>query len=84
MRPITMYLLLFLQHSVTAQYLPGTPGAAWSQEELLVVRAKLWRLYSKNSYLVLLWRQGQISNDLPPPDLTADLKFFPAKVLRLR
>ena len=84
MRPLTMYLLLFLQNSVSAQYLPGTPGAAWSQEELLVVRAKLWRLYSKNSYLVLLWRQGQISNDLPPPDVTADLKFFPAKVLRLR
>ena len=54
------------------------------QEELLVVRAKLWRLYSKNSYLVSLWRQGEITNGLPPPDVTADLKFFPAKVVRLR
>ena len=84
MRTLTIFSLLSLYCSVGAQYLAGTPGGAWTQEELLVVRAKLWRLYSKNSYLVLLWRQGQISNDLPPPDTTADLKFFPAKVLRLR
>ena len=83
---LSLLSLLFLQYSASAQsqYSPGTPGAAWTQEELLVVRAKLWRLYSKNSYLVLLWRQGAITNDFPPPDITADLKFFPAKVVRLR
>ena len=45
---------------------------------------KLNKQFPENSYLVLLWRQGQITNDLPPPDVTADLKFFPAKVVRLR
>ena len=83
MRWLIILGLISIHHS-SSQYVPGTPGAPWTQEELLVVRSKLWRLYSKNSYLVSLWRQGLIPNDLPPPDVTADLKFFPAKVLRLR
>ena len=30
-----------------AEYQPGTPGGAWSQDDLMVVRAKLWRLYGQ-------------------------------------
>ena len=30
-----------------AEYQPGTPGGAWSQDDLMVVRAKLWRLYGE-------------------------------------
>ena len=30
-----------------AEYKPGTPGGAWSQDDLMVVRAKLWRLYGQ-------------------------------------
>ena len=30
-----------------AEYKPGTPGGAWSQDDLMVVRAKLWRLYGE-------------------------------------
>ena len=36
-----------------AEYQPGTPGGAWSQDDLMVVRAKLWRLYGQeNIHLV--------------------------------
>ena len=32
-----------------AEYQPGTPGGAWSQDDLMVVRAKLWRLYGEQN-----------------------------------
>ena len=36
-----------------AEYQPGTPGGAWSQDDLMVVRAKLWRLYGQIGELTL-------------------------------
>eukprot|EP00931_Biecheleriopsis_adriatica_P087183 TRINITY_DN6168_c0_g1_i1.p1 TRINITY_DN6168_c0_g1~~TRINITY_DN6168_c0_g1_i1.p1 ORF type:complete len:703 (+),score=83.65 TRINITY_DN6168_c0_g1_i1:56-2110(+) len=30
----------------SAEYVPGSPGAAWTLEETLLVKAKLWRLFS--------------------------------------
>ena len=29
-------------------YVPGTPGAAWEEDEILVVKAKLWRMFTYN------------------------------------
>eukprot|EP00927_Polykrikos_kofoidii_P074379 TRINITY_DN70365_c0_g1_i1.p1 TRINITY_DN70365_c0_g1~~TRINITY_DN70365_c0_g1_i1.p1 ORF type:complete len:716 (+),score=97.82 TRINITY_DN70365_c0_g1_i1:89-2236(+) len=31
--------------STSHAYVPGTPGAAWSQEEVFIVKAKLWRMF---------------------------------------
>ena len=67
-----------------SEYSPGTPGAAWSQAELLTVRAKLWRMYSNNQAVFNWWKKDKIPNDLPNPSFKADLGFFAAKVVRLR
>ena len=40
-----------------AEYQPGTPGGAWSQDDLMVVRAKLWRLYGQQI--------GELSQNTP-------------------
>ena len=41
-------LLIFLLPLVrTDVYVPGTPGAAWSQDELLIVKSKLYALFNK-------------------------------------
>ena len=65
-----------------AEYMPGTPGGAWSAAELLAVRAKLWLLYSNNYVYKLRKKFGKFG--LPTPSKEADLGFFAAKVLRLR
>ena len=62
--------------------MPGTPGGAWSMAELLVVRAKLWLLYSDNYVYTLRKKFGKFG--LRFPNKRADLGFFAAKVLRLR
>ena len=67
-----------------SEYSPGTPGGAWSQAELLTVRAKLWRMYSNNQALFSWWKKDKIPNDLPNPSFKADLGHFAAKVVRLR
>ena len=80
---LLIVLLVYSSHlSHGDQYVPGSPGAAWSQEELLIVRAKLWKLFTNNWVYKLAESFEQF--DLPPPDLDNDLGFFPAKVLRLR
>ena len=70
-----------------SDYTPGTPGAPWTQWELLKTRAKLWRLYSNNDDIVDWTKSGKFDIS----DITgemhsweAELGFFPAKVLRLR
>jgi len=73
-------LLFFL--ASCQEYEPGNPGGAWSQEELLIVRAKLWQLFTNNWTYKLsdeFWTQV----GLPIPDNKVDLGFFAAKVLRL-
>ena len=79
---LIVFLLYSCQQSDGQEYVPGSPGAAWSQEELLIVRAKLWKLFTNNWVYKLAESFEQF--DLPPPDLDNDLGFFPAKVLRLR
>ena len=40
---------IFLLPLVSANvYVPGTPGAPWTQNEMLVVKAKLYSLFNKN------------------------------------
>ena len=98
MRTSSIIIIFFLQslarcssllecppYNVTrSEYLPGTPGGSWSQEDLLVVRAKLWRLYSHSTGIKSWWKKGKITNDLPEPSFSPDLGFFAAKVVRLR
>ena len=60
-----------------SEYTPGTPGAQWKRWELLIVRAKLWQLYSNNQGVFNLWNSGTIPNDLPTPmSIKEDLGFF--------
>ena len=53
------------------------------QEELLIVRAKLWTIYT-NNWAYGLSDQFWELRGLPLPKNHPDLGFFPAKVLRLR
>ena len=86
--------LIFL---IRSEYKPGKPGGAWTQEELLIVRGKLWKMYANNGAVMKWWEDGKITN----PGLHAlntkrensdekeykeeeELGFLPAKVLRLR
>ena len=52
-----------------AEYTPGEPGGAWTQEELLIVKAKIWALLSNRmsaipynnayySYKDVSWHEG--------------------------
>merc|ERR1711953_37652 len=83
MRTSSIIIIFFLQSLARSEYLPGTPGGSWSQEDLLVVRAKLWRLYSHSTGIKSWWKKGKITNDLPEPSFSPDLGFFAAKVVRL-
>ena len=40
MRP-TILLVIFCIHQVLGEYVPGTPGAAWTEEEMLAVKHRL-------------------------------------------
>ena len=80
----SLAVIFSLQASVRSEYSPGTPGGAWSEAELLTVRAKLWRMYSNNQAVFNWWRKDKIPNDLPDPSFKADLGFCAAKVVRLR
>merc|ERR1719322_2000360 len=73
-------LLFFL--ASCQEYEPGNPGGAWSQEELLIVRAKLWQLFT-NNWTYKLSEEFWTQVGLPIPDNKVDLGFFAAKVLRL-
>jgi len=78
---LVLTILTLLTHSSSGDYAPGSPGAPWSQAELLVVRAKLWRIFADS-------KAPTIYNTIPrtglaPPNLSNDLGFFPAKLLRL-
>ena len=86
-----MYLYVIFQKYFkpgSCEYVPGSPGGAWSAAELLVVRAKLWKLFSNN--FVYKYVDGFSADkefgkfNLPPPNKEAELGFFAAKVLRLR
>ena len=71
---------------VSAEYQPGSPGAAWSEDELMIVRAKLWRLYGPENGMPYPYSLPDNFFDkygLPPSNDFEDLQHFAAKVLRL-
>ena len=41
-------LFLTIAFSSAERYVPGNPGAPWSYEEMLIVKAKLYSIYSIN------------------------------------
>ena len=52
-RKLSMMKAIFLLFSyfslcLADKYVPGTPGASWSFEEMLIVKAKLYSVFSKN------------------------------------
>ena len=92
--PLPTVTLIFPTRS---EYKPGKPGGAWSEEELLIVRGKLWKMYANNWDVRKWWKNGEITNpglhalntdransDLKEYKELEELGFFPAKVLRLR
>ena len=42
---ILVYLLLSL--CFAQQYVPGTPGGPWSDEEMIIVKAKLYSVFNR-------------------------------------
>jgi hypothetical protein len=62
-------------------YVPGTSGGPWSSEELLVIRAKLWRIFTDDQ-APDIYKQIP-DTGLPAPNPKTDLAFFAAKLLRL-
>ena len=44
----SLLFLLFFVSCFAEKYVPGTPGASWSLEETLIVKAKLYSIFSKN------------------------------------
>jgi len=40
------FLLCVCPNSIFNVYIPGTPGAPWTLDEVVTVKAKLWRLFS--------------------------------------
>merc|ERR1719483_527731 len=75
---ITMALLAPLS---SGEYVPGSSGGPWSSEELLDVRAKLWRIFADDQAPKMYSTLPE--NELPTPSMADDLGFFPAKLLRL-
>ena len=47
MKPISL-LFYYFAFCLAEKYVPGTPGASWSFEEMLIVKAKLYSVFSKN------------------------------------
>jgi len=37
----------WLTPPASSRYVPGTPGGSWTLDEVLIVKSKLWRLFSK-------------------------------------
>ena len=43
-----LFLVSFLFPLIVAQqYVPGTPGAPWSDEEMIIVKAKLYSVFNR-------------------------------------
>ena len=81
-------LILFpLLGLVSGEYIPGTPGGSWNENELLVVRAKLWSLMiddrAKELYTKVPSNERPKADELDEKWMKKGFQFFPAKLLRL-
>ena len=47
-----LVLLSVLSSAALSAYIPGTPGAAWTKEEVLAVKAKLWQSFVQRGFLI--------------------------------
>merc|ERR1719348_529677 len=66
---LEMRVLLLLCGSFSGTlggYMPGTPGADWSLEEVLLVKAKLWRMFSSDQAVEIV-KEGTPAS--PGPDI---------------
>ena len=48
----TLLLLGVLASPALSAYVPGTPGSAWTKEEVLAVKAKLWQSFAQRGALI--------------------------------
>ena len=48
MRTLTIIVILAGVNLSSQEYVPGTPGALWTQEEALIVKAKLYAIFHKH------------------------------------
>ena len=70
-----MFSLVFVVFG--QEYVPGTPGAPWSKEEVLIVKAKLFSMFKGKAKLAKLDKQAY------GKDAKAAYFFSERKVLRL-
>ena len=59
---LPIILTIFLSYSKADPYVPGNPGAAWSAEELIIVKSKLFSIFNSNGGYKAL---GQIYEENP-------------------
>ena len=45
---LQIILATFLSFSEADPYVPGNPGSAWSSEELIIVKSKLFSIFNHN------------------------------------
>jgi len=45
--PVRLTARRWLTPPAASRYVPGTPGGSWTLDEVLIVKSKLWRLFSK-------------------------------------
>jgi hypothetical protein len=80
-----IFMLLF--SGLKGEYVPGTPGGEWTLEELLKVRAKLWRIFAddeaRNIYLATPNIRQETGFPTGDDNEKPGLEHFAAKLLRL-
>ena len=64
----------------SAEYVPGTPGAAWSKQEVLTVKSKLYSVFANGGFDALRQLYGEPED---PPYIAWMNKPDTGKVLRL-
>ena len=74
-------LLLFSVYCTNATYIPGSPGGEWTKNELLTVRAKIWRLITDTKAIKTY--EQKIIKRKSNADERQNLLFFAAKLIRL-
>ena len=75
-----LLLLALLAHTVASErYVPGTPGAPWTEEEMMTVKAKLYSIFNNGGgFKAMEELYGTSDNDVTWMDVPNA-----AKMLRL-
>ena len=56
---LTFLTFNLLYGVICAQYVPGTPGAAWSDEEVTIVRQKVMQMLNASNYVTINTQTGR-------------------------